>query len=696
LDEPPAGGLRPDAGPFHPWPCILVFGPEPDLEANPLKKKHWLLLLGIALALVTLCSCVAVVAMASFVLWAGATPSTPVIVDWTSLLEPTPVPELIRRPPIPAERETGYRVATTTLPPRDLQALAHSLQGLAEPPVTPTEPPGFELGDREVFWLHNVHSNAFFTATATLSYETPHAYWWIEEGYDVPARDLQRSAERFEDTTYPTNRRLFGSEWSPGVDGDLHVYIFLGNVPGVGGYYSSPDEYPVEIRPRSNEHEMFYISLDNAMPGNDYFDGILAHEFQHMIHWAVDRDEETWVNEGLSELAAQVNGFDVGGSERLFSLAPDTQLTTWPELEDSAPHYGASYLFLAYFLERYGEDAVRRLVAEPANDRAGFDAVLAEVDPNGRSFDDLFADWVVANYLDEVDLGGGHYGYADLALQTPVHSALHTEFPARHQDTVHQYAVDYILLEGEGDLTVEFTGSLVVPLVGNEAHSGEFQWWSNRGDEGDVTLTRAFDLTDLEEATLQAWMWYDLETDYDYAYVEVSTDGGDTWHLLANDHTTTTNPSENSYGPGFTGTSGGGKAATWVEETFDLTPYAGQPVLVRFQVITDDSVNRPGLCLDDISIPELAYHDDVEGGTGGWQAAGWIRATAQIPQDYLVQIILIGSEVQVERMSLDEQMRGTTTIAGLGDDVGRAVLAISAMAPATTERAAYSVRVTPR
>jgi immune inhibitor A len=661
-----------------------------------LKQKRWLVLLGIALALVTFCSCLAVVGMTGFVLWTQTTSSTPVLVDWRATEESLPPPDLVRRQPTPAEREAGLRAASTTLPPRELETLARSLQGLAEPPATAPVPPDYELGETEVFWLHNVHLNAFFTATATLSYETPHAYWWIEEGYDVPAQDLQRSAEQFEEGTYPTNRRLFGSEWSPGIDGDPHIYIFLGDVPGVGGYFSSPDEYPVEIRPHSNEHEMFYISLDNAMPGDDYFDGILAHEFQHMIHWAMDRDEETWVNEGLSELAAQVNGYDVGGSDRLFSLAPDTQLTTWPEIEDSAPHYGASYLFLAYFFERYGEDAVRRLVAEPANDRAGFDAVLAEVDPDGRSFDDLFADWVVANYLEEANLDSGRYGYADLALQPPVLTAHYADYPAGGREAVHQYAADYILLEGAGDVTIEFTGSLLVPLVGNEVHSGEFQWWSNRGDEGDATLTRAFDLTGLEGATLQAWMWYDLETDYDYAYVEVSADDGGTWHLLANSDTTTTNPSGNSYGPGFTGTSGGGEELRWVQETFDLSPYAGQPVLVRFQVITDDTINRPGLCLDDISIPELATSDDVEEGEGGWQAAGWLRATDQIPQDFLVQLIVPGREVRVERMPLDEGMHGTMTLSGLGRDLDRAVLVISATAPATTERAAYSVRVTPR
>ena len=595
-----------------------------------------------------------------------------------------------------AERETARVVSHSTLPQRDLLELAYRLQGLS-PSLTTKDsdnPPTHELGDEETFWLHNVNSNSFFTAIATLRYETAHTYWWVEEGYQISQAALEKSAWNFENHTYPTNRRVFGTEWTPGIDGDPHIHIFLGNVPGVGGYFSSPDEYPVQIRPQSNQHEMFYISLDNAMPGNGYFDGILAHEFEHMIHWATDRDEDTWVNEGLSELAGQINGYDVGGSDRLFTAQPDTQLTTWPELEDSAPHYGAAYLLLSYFREQFGEEAVRQLVAQPANGIHGFDAVLKKADPAQRQFTDLFADWLVANYLDDPDLAEHRYGYVNLQIEQPQYASQHTTYPVNQQGTVHQYAADYILFEGAGTLTIEFTGSLLVPLVGNNVHSGDYQWWSNRGDESDTTLTRAFDLGELQEATLQVWMWYDLETDYDYAYVELSTDEGQTWHLLGNEHTTTANPSGSSYGPAFTGASGGEGEARWSRETFDLTPYTGQPVLVRFEVITDDTLNRPGLCLDDISIPELGYLTDVESGADDWQAEGWVRVTDHIPQQFLVQLLTLGTQVRVERMALDEQMHGTITIAGLGQDVDQAVLVVAAMAPATTEWAAYSYRVT--
>jgi immune inhibitor A len=668
--------------------------PELCLEIDFMRRHNWWLILGIGLPLV-LCLYLALCGVTGFVL--GRTASTQAdLAEPVSDAAPTPLVTPTARHSLPAEWETARTVAQTVLPERDLLDLGYRLQGLPKPLAwQPAEnPPIYQVGDTRVFWVHDVQANDYFTTTAALRYATPHAYWWIEEGYDVPERDLERSALNFEEITYPTSRQLFGSEWTPGVDGDPRIYIYLGYVPGVGGYFSGPDEYPVQVRPHSNEHEMFYINLDNAMPGNDYFDGILAHEFQHMIHWAEDRNERTWVNEGLSELAAQVSGYDVGGSDYVFSLTPDTQLTTWTELEDSGPHYGASYLFLAYFLEQFGEEAIRRLVAEPADSIAGFEALLSDLDPD-RAFQDLFADWLIANYLDDWDLEAGRYGYKDLEVEPPAHAARYRSYPVQQQATVHQYAADYILLEGEGDYTVEFTGTQIVPLVGNETHGGQFQWWSGRGDEGDATLTRTFDLTGLESATLQAWMWYDLETDYDYAYVEVSIDGGETWDLLANENTTNSNPSGNSYGPAFTGFSGGGEQAVWSQETFDLTPYAGRPLLVRFEVITDEALDHPGLAVDDISIPELGYTDGVEESDGGWQAAGWMRVTDHVPQEFLVQLITFDRVIGVERIPLDEQMHGTVTITGLGQELDRAVLVVSALAPATTEWAAYSYRIAP-
>ena len=95
-------------------------------------------------------------------------------------------------------------------------------------------------------------------------------------------------------------------------------------------------------------------------------------------------------------------------------------------------------------------------------------------------------------------------------------------------------------------------------------------------------------------------VWYEIEEGWDYAYVEASDDDGRTWHILEGQHTTTENPSGNAYGPGYTGSSD-----EWLRESIDLTPFAGGPVLLRFEYVTDDAVYLDGLLIDDLSIPEL-------------------------------------------------------------------------------------------
>ena len=87
----------------------------------------------------------------------------------------------------------------------------------------------------------------------------------------------------------------------------------------------------------------------------DYIYGTMAHEFQHMIHWYQDRNEESWLNEGFSELAAFLNGYYSDRPDYDYIMQPDMQLNDWPNDKDSTlPHYGASFLFVDYFLNRFG------------------------------------------------------------------------------------------------------------------------------------------------------------------------------------------------------------------------------------------------------------------------------------------------------------------------------------------------------
>jgi immune inhibitor A len=161
------------------------------------------------------------------------------------------------------------------------------------------------------------------------------------------------------------------------------------------------------------------------------------------------------------------------------------------------------------------------------------------------------------------------------------------------------------------------------------AHSGEYMWWGGKENLVDRKLRRAVDLSGVITATLDFWTWYDIEEGWDFGFVQVSTDGGQTWTSLENPDTTYEhNPDAIGYVvenlPGFTGTSDG-----WVQETFDLSPYAGQQILLQFRYATDTYTLYLGWFVDDITITadgEEIFFDDVEEGPGDWVTdppGGW-------------------------------------------------------------------------
>jgi len=97
-----------------------------------------------------------------------------------------------------------------------------------------------------------------------------------------------------------------------------------------------------------------------------------------------------------------------------------------------------------------------------------------------------------------------------------------------------------------------------------------------------------------ENDTLKFWTWYNIETDWDYAFAEISTDGV-TFVTLPGNITDTTNPNGNNRGDGITGSSGG-----WIEALFDLSDYLGEYVYFRFSYDTDSYVEEEGFYIDDI------------------------------------------------------------------------------------------------
>jgi immune inhibitor A len=603
---------------------------------------------------------------------------------------------LIREPVSEADRATAQAIATTDIPPGDLRALAIGFKGL--PPDAPlktcTAAPAYNVGDQEQFQVSNLTDLKNFTVTATLVVKTDHAYMWLDNRWAAQVnRDaLIRSAQAFSNQIYERNRSLFGEEKSPGIDCDPRLHILNTSGTKAGGYFSSIDQETRPVRSDSNEKDLLYIDVENNRGleaiGSDYYAGVIAHEFQHLILFGRDPNEESWISEGMSELAIFFNGDD-SGSDEVAAQTPQVQLNTWPESGAAdTQNYGTAFSFMLYFWDRYGDDGVRALAAEPLNGLAGIQKVLDQIDP-GKAVDELVADWLVARTLDDPSIDNGRYGYAKTDRATVKPAQTISRFPYADRGSVPQYAGDYIELQGSRDLSIDFAGSTKVRLIGAEPHSGRYFWWSNRGDVTDLTLTREFDLSGVQQATLKYWVWYALEKDWDYAYLTVSVDGGQRWQIIRAPSTTDSNPVNANYGWGYTGSSSGEQPA-WIQETVDLSQYAGQKIRVRFEVINDLGVNLPGLALDDVSVPEIDYADDFESGEGGWQSAGWLRTNNFVPQGYVVQLVSFGQDgtTTVSRLPLndDNTARWSVPLSQLR----RARLIVSALAPKTTEIAGFN------
>ena len=126
----------------------------------------------------------------------------------------------------------------------------------------------------------------------------------------------------------------------------------------------------------------------------------------------------------------------------------------------------------------------------------------------------------------------------------------------------------------------------------------------------------------------------------------------------------------------------------------DLTPFAGKEILLRFEMVTDDAVNKPGLLIDNLSIPEINWQDDGESGEDGWTSEGWILTDNTVAQGWLVQLLEVGSgTVVVEPLVVGPDGKGQFRLDNMAD-LDEVMMTISAIAPVTTEKANYSYTIT--
>ena len=168
------------------------------------------------------------------------------------------------------------------------------------------------------------------------------------------------------------------------------------------------------------------------------------------------------------------------------------------------------------------------------------------------------------------------------------------------------------------------------------AAEGSDYFYSGRGDERTATATGP-GFTVPADGQLSAKVNYEIEDDWDYAFAEISTDGGETFTPLDTNLSTDTNENGNNKGHGITGDSGG----SWVDLTADLTDYVGDEAQIRFTMFNDAAYNEMGLKVDAVSVGS-ALDEGAEDGAPEWTMDGFIIAengqtTEEFPRYYIAE-----------------------------------------------------------
>ncbi|HCV24923.1 MAG: hypothetical protein CME13_18395 [Gemmatimonadetes bacterium] len=303
---------------------------------------------------------------------------------------------------------------------------------------------------------------------------------WDTDGGSIFQSHVDGLASLFEQSTpadpqrgiYDLSVEVFGEP--PDVDGYPQIFLLITDLPHTGliGLFDAgvSDHAIPELR-----RDLLYLDEFAVRRLGYLARGTLAHELQHLIHWNWDKDEEVWIDEGLSGYAEELVGFPEADPFAVpdFLGHSHTPLTSWPLVEVESRYYGATYLYASFLAERYGRPLISALVAEVRNGTAGVDAALEKIG-SADDFEDTWASWVLANTTGG-DLGNGYVALNGRRVNPFVVESLPLS------DTpgfAAQWGTSTILFRTPGNLTVDFEGD----------PAGRYRVWSYSQRDGGSSL----------------------------------------------------------------------------------------------------------------------------------------------------------------------------------------------------------------
>jgi hypothetical protein len=338
---------------------------------------------------------------------------------------------------------------------------------------------------------------SFTVVTGHLRFEGTHTLLYVDERTplsilsDVEAEEI---GQAFDASIYATDRNAFGNESD--INGDSKVAILMteevNNLPEdpgsiILGFFMPNDLLPIYLNPGvTNGMEIFYTMVpDPAIGGVDWktrsiqsIKSTLAHEFQHMIMfnyrvliygsgYLANYMEELWINEALSHIAEDLNGYDADNIARVNLFLHNTGSTKLTFLsDDNLSNRGAVYLFLRYLGDRFSDTIFRTLVQSRHTGTENVETAT------GTGFLELFADWSAALYLSGRGITSDpRFNYSSIDLQgdfDPLYLIQNNMSIPELDGTMKPMGSDYILFNASSQVSYDVS---IMALSGGSMHA---------------------------------------------------------------------------------------------------------------------------------------------------------------------------------------------------------------------------------
>jgi hypothetical protein len=464
------------------------------------------------------------------------------------------------------------------------------------------------------------------------------------------------------------------------------------------------------------------------------YEGVFAHEYQHLLLSYVDGAESTWQNEGTSDTAIVLTGYgdpkapvtDVHFDSHIQCFqgfngvttpanpnprpgGPENSLNLWGD--QNADHeqeilcdYGAAYSFLLWLAGQYGDQILSDLHRDSAHQ--GFDAVQVALDDVGAGItvSQAIDRWQAGMALDQVIDDGATLNGGDPADYQTDRLGAHINW-----DTDDAYDTpggppnggDFVRLRNGGGTylpasaitSIDFNGVSVLPTAaptwevdatpppaGSSGASGSALYSTNADNRNDVIVRDVNVPSGTPQLDFDA-AW-DLETTFDWGYAQITTDGGETYTSLQCTDTEDDLAGDNvgpGYGQGFNGVGADGSNGVFRHQTCDLTPYAGQPVGLAFRYFSDSNTHGDGFWVDNVAITGLPPISD------GSSLSGWMSQTQYNPievEGWTVQLVSYDSAhttAHIAQIPLDGNFDGSLSGPALASALDPAADVVSAI-----------------